>query len=116
MNQRFVMEKKHSYIRNLLISLAVFAAVFLVFYFAVSSVSDRTREEELQTLKTAVTRDITHCYAVEGSYPKSLEYLKENYGLTYDEDKYFVDYQPMGMNIMPDVTIMKRTNSKISLE
>ena len=25
MNQRFVMEKKHSYIRNLLISLAVFA-------------------------------------------------------------------------------------------
>ena len=76
------------------ISLAVFAAVFLVFYFAVSSVSDRTGEEELQTLKTAVTWDITHCYAVEGSYPKSLEYLKENYGLTYDEDKYFVDYQP----------------------
>lgn len=116
MKQRFVLEKKNSYLRNLLVSLLVFAAVFLLFYLAVSSVSKRTSEEELQTLKTAITRDITHCYAVEGTYPQSLDYLKENYGLTYDEDRYFVDYQPLGMNIMPDVTIIKRTNAKIPLQ
>ncbi len=55
-------------------------------------------------------RSITHCYAVEGTYPSSLEYLKENYGLTYDETVFFVDYQTIGSNILPDVTIIERGN------
>ena len=45
---------------------------------------------------------------MEGSYPESLQYLKEHYGLTYDDDKFFVDYQTLGSNIMPDVTIIDR--------
>ena len=59
------------------------------------------------TLQTAVTRSVTRCYE-EGSYPESLDYLKEHYGLHYDESKYFVDYQPIGSNIMPDITIMRK--------
>ncbi|WP_318583936.1 hypothetical protein [[Clostridium] scindens] len=55
-----------------------------------------------------MTRSITQCYAVEGNYPESLDYLKKSYGLHYDEDKFFVDYQPLGSNIMPDVTIIKK--------
>lgn len=106
MKHRFTTKKSSS--RSLLISAAVFAAVFLLFWFAVSSLSTRTNEEEIQTLETAVTRGITYCYAVEGSYPASLAYLKENYGLIYNEDKYFIDYQPMGANILPDVTIIRR--------
>lgn len=107
--------KKHSSSRNLLVSAAVFAAVILIFWSCVSSVSQRTEEEEMLTLETAVARQITYCYAAEGAYPPSLAYLKENYGLTYNEDKYFVDYQPMGTNIMPDVTIIKkRANKEVS--
>jgi hypothetical protein len=34
--------------------------------------------------------------------------LKENYGLTYDEDLFFVDYQTIGSNILPDVTIIEK--------
>ena len=37
-----------------------------------------------------------------------MDYLKENYGLMYDEDRYFIDYQPLGSNLMPDVTIIPR--------
>lgn len=106
MKHRFCTKTSSS--RNLLISVVVFAAIFLIFWFSVSSVSAKREEEEMLTLETAVTRGITYCYAVEGSYPTSLAYLKENYGLTYNEDKYFIDYQPLGANIMPDVTIIKR--------
>ena len=53
-------------------------------------------------------RGITHCYAIEGTYPDSLEYLIENYGLIYDEGHYYIDYQPLGSNLMPDVTIIQR--------
>lgn len=108
MRHRFVTEKSSSYLKNLLISLGIFAAVFLAFWLAVSSVSSRTDEEEMRTLQTAVMRGITHCYAIEGTYPSSLDYLKENYGLIYDEDHYFIDYQPLGSNLMPDVTIIPR--------
>ncbi len=110
MTHRFY--KKRSSARNLLISAALFAAVILLFQTAVSSLSTRTEAEELQTLQAAVTRGITYCYATEGTYPPSLAYLKEHYGLTYNEDKYFVDYQPMGTNIMPDVTIIRRRADK----
>ena len=53
-------------------------------------------------------RNITYCYAVEGAYPESLDYLKENYGLTYDENLFFVDYHIDGSNIFPDITIIER--------
>ena len=53
---------------------------------------------------------ICHCYSVEGVYPESLEYLKENYGLTYNEDLFYVDYRTTGANLIPDVTIIEKRN------
>ncbi len=108
MSERFVSKKEISYSRNLLISLLLFAVVFIACLIGFTSMNTRLQEEQLQILQDAVTRDITRCYAEEGSYPESLSYLKEHYGLTYDEDKYFVDYQPLGSNILPDVTIIQR--------
>ena len=40
-----------------------------------------------------------------------LEYLKEHYGLIYNEDLFFVDYRLQGANIFPDVTIIPRGES-----
>ena len=108
MKHRFVSEKTNSHYRNLIVSIVIFLLIFLCFWFAVSSFSTRTKAEELQTLDAALTRIITHCYAVEGNYPESLDYLKKNYGLTYDEDKFYIDYQALGANIMPDVTIIQK--------
>lgn len=106
--ERFQYKKdKHSQ-RNYLISLVVFVLIFSIFYFGIQSVSSRTDKEQLSSLKNALQRSITHCYAVEGTYPESLAYLEEHYGISYDEDKYFVDYRPSAANIMPDVTIIKK--------
>ena len=62
----------------------------------------------METLEQAVSRGIVHCYAMEGAYPESLQYLKDHYGLIYDEDRFFVDYQVLGSNLIPDVTIIDR--------
>ena len=48
------------------------------------------------------------CYSIEGAYPESLEYMEEHYGLTYDKDVFFVDYQPIAGNLYPDYTVIKR--------
>lgn len=80
--------------------------LLLLFWFGISSISDSTLSRQQESLETALNRDIIHCYAVEGFYPPSLNYIEEHYGLVYDKDLFFVDYQPIGSNLHPDVTIL----------
>ena len=80
----------------------------LLFYQGIESLSSGSVRRQRESLENALNRSITYCYAVEGSYPESLEYLKEHYGITYDEDRFFVDYKIVGTNILPDVTIIEK--------
>lgn len=111
MNGRFLTGKSGSYMRNVLLSILLFIIVFAVFTAGINRASSRTADEEAATLEAALTRSITHCYAIEGQYPESLDYLKSHYGLTYNEDRFYVDYQPLGSDILPDVTIIKKGES-----
>lgn len=82
--------------------------ILLIFWLGLSSIDETTVSRQRDSLETALNRDIIHCYAVEGFYPPSLAYIEEHYGLTYNKDLFFVDYQPIGSNIRPDVTILVR--------
>lgn len=80
--------------------------ILILFLRGVQSVSDTTAAKQQESLETALSRSIAQCYAVEGMYPPSLKYLREHYGLTYDEDKFFVDYHSIGSNLMPEFTVL----------
>lgn len=101
--------EKHLY-RARFFSLPVLAFLLLFFLFVqgIQSVSDTTLEKQAESLRTAIDRSIVQCYAVEGTYPPSLSYLEEHYGLTYDKDSFFIDYQVYASNIFPDVTILRK--------
>ena len=73
----------------------------------ISFIASTSSKDQKQVLTDAVTKDIIHCYAVEGYYPPSLAYIEDHYGLTYDKSRYLVDYVPVGDNIMPSVTIVE---------
>lgn len=80
---------------------------FLIFFFqGIRTVDDTTSAEQAKSLEQAIRRSIVQCYAVEGTYPPSLDYLKEHYGIFYDSDRFYVDYTSIGSNIMPDITII----------
>ena len=64
--------------------------------------------EQKETLETALHRAAVYCYSIEGTYPESLEYLETVYGITYDKSRFFVDYQVLGSNLMPDITVIER--------
>ena len=85
-----------------------FVLLFILFIGGISSVSDTTYEKQEESLHTAIERSVVQCYAVEGTYPPSLSYLEEHYGLTYDHDLFFIDYQVYGSNIYPDITILRK--------
>lgn len=97
---------------NRFVPLLTFILIFALFYRGILSVSVVNEEEMEKSLNKAVHQDIVHCYAVEGFYPPSLSYLEENYGLTYDKDKFFIDYRPIAANILPDVTIIRLQTEK----
>lgn len=88
------------------ISYILFPLLIIFFLYGLSSLSESTISRQQESLETALNRDIIHCYAVEGFYPPSLSYIEEHYGLVYDKDLFFVDYQPVGSNLHPDVTIL----------
>ena len=105
--KRFYYESSHSW-QKPFVSVALFLMLFLSFVLGVSGISRKTSEKQMESLRLSISRGIVHCYAAEGHYPESLDYLKEHYGIHYDTDTYFVDYQVLGENIFPDVTIIEK--------
>ena len=61
--------------------------------------------EESQIVRDAVKRAALTCYAVEGAYPMSLDYLCDNYGLAYDENRYRVTYDAFSSNLFPEIRV-----------
>ena len=95
-------------LRNLFFSLGLFLIILSACFFGLDQISAETTEEEMASLESAIHRSVAHCYATEGFYPESLEYLKKEYGIRYDSNKFFVDYQIWGENMMPDITIIQK--------
>lgn len=91
-----------------LLPLVLLAIVIIAFVFFSNTISNSNQSGNYQILENALNRSITQCYALEGSYPPSLSYLVENYGLLYNSEQYFIDYQYIGSNLRPDVTIIER--------
>lgn len=86
-----------------------FIAFFILFLVSLTSVSETTLQKQQESLETALYRSVIQCYALEGTYPPSLEYIETHYGLFYDKDLFFIDYRPIGSNIMPDITIIRKS-------
>lgn len=94
--------------RNLLLSVLIFCAVLCLFWFGFGSALHANNEEKLNVTRTAIQKAIVNCYAVEGFYPPSIEYLEDHYGITVDSDKYIVHYETAGTNVMPSVEVLEK--------
>lgn len=66
------------------------------------------RNRQLEVLEQAIQRSLNLCYAQEGFYPASIDYLVEHYGLVLDEQKVYVSYRVFASNIRPDITLFDR--------
>ena len=102
------MRRKLGFVRGILISLVVF---FALVYGGVSlfrGVGTASSEAQTELVRTAVRRAAVTCYAVEGAYPSTLEYLQRHYGLVYDEENYFVFYDAFASNILPEIRVTEK--------
>lgn len=89
-----------------IIAVLLFVIIFCGSFWGFADTSRAFEAESLKAVKEAVVRCAVQCYAVEGRYPPSLDYLAKNYGLVMQTDKYIYDYTLFADNLMPSVNIM----------
>ena len=77
---------------------------------AASNLDQGKQEEDLRQLEQVLQKTAVACYAVEGVYPPDVAYMREHYGLTYDESRYVVHYKLVASNIMPVIDVMVRNH------
>ena len=90
------------------LSIVIFVAILFIFIGGISTISNSSVVNDKEILTEAIERDIVHCYCVEGMYPPNIKYMEKHYGLTYDKDKFIIDYEYIGANIKPNVMIVQK--------
>ena len=90
------------------IKLALIAAVLVLAVVLVSRIDVAHDTEETELVRSAIKDAALTCYAVEGAYPDSVEYLRQHYQLAYDEERYFITYEAFASNRLPDIWVTER--------
>ena len=89
-------------------TVGVFALVVALVLIGLRNMSGSVDSSGLKNAEDAVRRAAVTCYALEGAYPESYEYMQEHYGLHINEKRYDVHYNVFASNIMPEITVTKR--------
>ena len=89
-------------------AILIFVALILAFVLLVNNITNKNSGRELQIVRDAVKNAALTCYAVEGSYPESLDYLREHYKLAYNKERFVVEYDAFASNLMPTITVRER--------
>ena len=89
---------------------AVLIMVFIVAFVVYGTVTtaNTADQEGLRIAERAINRNVMQCYALEGAYPPSMEYLEENYAMDIDKDRFIVIYTYRGTNVIPQIVIELR--------
>lgn len=89
-----------------LISVIFFGALIVILLTGARLFSRQSDKKGADTLKDSLYRASVQCYAIEGRYPPSVEYLEENYGIQINRDCYHVFYDGFASNVMPEITVV----------
>jgi len=91
-----------------IILLVIFLIVALASVAALSGFWSEQSSTQPEEIRQAILDACVQCYALEGSYPPSLEYLEEHYGLILDRERYFFYYEVFASNVLPTVEVYKK--------
>ncbi len=85
-----------------------FLFVFVIVCFGFYSTNQSAVDNQKKSLEQALHRGIIECYAIEGRYPESLDYLVNEYHVFYSQDDFDIDYDIIASNIMPSVKVIEK--------
>ena len=93
---------------GLAVAIATVVLVLAVIVLVTAGLGRQTDSEHMKIAAEAIERAARQCYALEGAYPPTLEYLEENYGLMLDRDRFHYLYEVIGSNIHPIIEVLDK--------
>lgn len=109
MGNRFDNNKKAKGPSPLAIGILELVVIIGAFVLVANLLVNSRLYDEKKLLEKAISRDIVHCYALEGAYPASVSYMEDHYGLSYDHERFIIDYELQGDNILPTYMVIERS-------
>lgn len=98
------------------VALFFVAAALIIIVWQLNNYDISDEQMGTEQIESVIRHYATSCYALEGSYPSSLAYLQKNYGLILDEKQYAYFYDAFASNILPDIKVMRKTESEAEHE
>ena len=95
-------------LRKIRFGLVLIVGILLFVAISVANLEQGRQAEDIRQLEQVLQRTAVACYAAEGVYPPDVAYMKEHYGLTYDENRYVVHYDLFASNVMPEINVMEK--------
>lgn len=107
------MEKRNeneflSILKSNLFGILFFLGIAGMMVLGFQSTAGKRKEQAIQSATDSIRRVIITCYAIEGSYPESFDYIKDNYEIYIDEEEFSVFYTVYGSNVMPKFRIVEK--------
>lgn len=75
---------------------------------ALGNLKQGNAQEGHRQLEDALRAAAVACYAAEGIYPPTLDYLVQYYGVQINEERYIVFYEVFADNLMPEITVLEK--------
>ena len=91
--------------RIIVLLLIAALALCVAAYFGVQSA---VREQTAQSMRSAIVDTALECYAIEGAFPSSIQYLEDHYGLVVNDKDFLVTYECYADNVAPSVVVVPR--------
>ena len=88
-----------------LVALLLFVVVVCAAYFGAKSA---IAEQSARSMRSAILNTALQCYAIEGAFPASLDYLEDHYGLVINDKDYLITYECYADNVSPSVVVVPR--------
>ncbi|MCL2889260.1 MAG: hypothetical protein FWE65_02420 [Eggerthellaceae bacterium] len=108
MYHEFSEKRRRQSILKRILALLIVVLIVLGSWFAFNHMNESLRTQSALAIRMAVLNSAQQCAAIEGSYPSSLKYLEDNYGLIINHDKYTVIYDAFASNVMPTVVVIPK--------
>ena len=90
-----------------IIYLLIIGFVFMYLFYSMMRFNDGSAGRQVDSIQRIVDKALVQCYALEGSYPTSIDRVVE-YGVILDRERFIFHYEWFGSNMKPSVMVLER--------
>ena len=105
--------RRKKFLRGFLLIFPVLLLVLasVLFVAGISHTSGQALSKGQDALEKALKTGAVRTYALTGEYPEDLSQLLRDYHITYDKNRFVVEYVPNGSNLLPSISVIALSGS-----